>query len=227
MGDGENLKTQKVIIFYLETEKVDEKWESLYKFLKLFICTVLFIEFWFVYKLKQEMHQGKHQEYEKGLHDTLIAQTVASSNVSINNGGKSDDKLLNDGNEGPVQNKDAWPCLSVSPDNKDVKSSSKSNKENVLKKSKGEKTKGKKGTQNYNTNGKDNGFNASTDSSEKRIELLEKQKSTMSADEELNLISELENEDLLTDIDGKTETPSLRLILVFCILFFRFWLFCT
>lgn len=168
------------------------------------------------------MHQGKHQEYEKGLHDTLIAQTAANSNVSINNVGKSDDKLLSDINEGPVQNKDAWPCLSVSPDNKDAKTSSKSNKENVLKKNKGEKTKGKKGTQNY-SNGKDNGFNTSMESSEKRIELLEKQKSTMSADEELNLISELENEDLLTDIDGKTETPSLRyLFRILKKLFIRF-----
>lgn len=157
------------------------------------------------------MHQGKHQEYEKGLHDTLIAQTAASNNVTINNGKLDDNKMLSDANEGPVQNKDAWPCLSVSPDNKDAKT--KSNKENVSKKNKNEKTKGKKGncSQNYNiSNGKDNGFNTSTESSEKRIELIDKQKSTMSADEELNLISELENEDLLADIDGKTETPSLR-----------------
>lgn len=157
------------------------------------------------------MHQGKHQEYEKRLHDALIALTASSNNPS-GNGKSEDSKSSSDTqSEGPVQNKDAWPCLSVSPDSKDNKSSSKTNKENS-KKSKGEKSKGKKTNcaQNFTSNSKDCEFNTNIESSEKINELIDKQKSTMSADEELNLISEIENEELLTDIDGKTDTPSLR-----------------
>lgn len=160
------------------------------------------------------MHQGKHQEYEKRLHDALIAQTASSNNPSSNNGKSDDNKSPSDiQSESPVQNKDAWPCLSVSPDSKDNKSSSKTNKENS-KKSKGEKSKCKKANcaQNYSSNGKDGEFNINIESSEKRNELIDQQKQTMSADEELNLISEIENEELLTDNDGKTDTPSLRYI---------------
>lgn len=86
---------------------------------------------------KEEMHQGKHQEYEKRLHDSLIAQmqqqsqqpnnpisgsptinssdsnssdSVSSSTTSIKSSGDSKDKesSSNGTNEG-------WPSLSTSP----------------------------------------------------------------------------------------------------------------
>lgn len=61
---------------------------------------------------KDEMHQGKHQEYEKRLHEALIA----SSNGSVTTNSKSGDNKLGNGT-GTVPSKEAWPSLSVSPVN--------------------------------------------------------------------------------------------------------------
>ena len=104
---------------------------------------------------KEEMHQGKHQEYEKRLHDSLIAQmqqqsqqastnpsggspTAASpennpsdsnssstTSVKSNGDAKENDPSSNETNE-------AWPSLSTSPITiKDSKTNGKSgNKEN-------------------------------------------------------------------------------------------------
>lgn len=86
---------------------------------------------------KEEMHQGKHQEYEKRLHDSLIAQmqqqsqqTAASpvnsppeaattTSVTVKEKPEVKEK------EGPVE---AWPSLSTSPDGK---SNGKAGKENA------------------------------------------------------------------------------------------------
>ncbi|XP_055680361.1 putative uncharacterized protein DDB_G0286901 isoform X2 [Lutzomyia longipalpis] len=82
---------------------------------------------------KEEMHQGKHQEYEKRLHDQLIAQTAAlNSNSSATNGSSTTNggmmKVVSDakniGGGGTTQNgptKDAWPSLSESPVGKETK----------------------------------------------------------------------------------------------------------
>ena len=97
------------------------------------------------------MHQGKHQEYEKRLHDSLIAQmqqqaanptstvitnptvTPASTppllsgvQVSANGNGvgtsiKYSDVKDSNNSNGPIQGKDAWPSLSTSPSPKDSK----------------------------------------------------------------------------------------------------------
>lgn len=69
---------------------------------------------------KEEMHQGKHQEYEKRLHDALIAQTAATNNISPTGNTKLGEaiKLSNDnGCADGEPGKDAWPCLSTSPVN--------------------------------------------------------------------------------------------------------------
>lgn len=163
---------------------------------------------------KEEMHQGKHQEYEKRLHDALIAQTAANGGTTNGTGKLEDGKTSETNGDGLAQNKDAWPCLSTSPDNsKDTKAGSGGGKkENGSKKSKADKTKGKKGSTNGVSNGKDSGFSSASSSSSlsKNNAGTDKQKISMSADEELNLISEIENDALLGDIDEKTDTPSLR-----------------
>ena len=117
---------------------------------------------------KEEMHQGKHQEYEKRLHDALIAATAAAANSATTNGnGKLLDEIKSASDSesnGQIQNnKEAWPCLSVSPVNKDSNKTNggKGNKENTTKKSKGEKTKGKKSTNNNNSNSSSSSGNTS------------------------------------------------------------------
>lgn len=55
------------------------------------------------------MHQGKHQEYEKKLHDTLIAQT---QNEELK-GSVSNDTKKKAGQ--PKRNKETWPSLTISP----------------------------------------------------------------------------------------------------------------
>lgn len=190
---------------------------------------------------KEEMHQGKHQEYEKRLHDALIALTAAANNSSPN--GKLSDSnkqtTENGTQNGPEKNKEAWPSLSTSPVNKEntTKTNKNSNnKENANgKKTKAEKTKNKKastnstssnGSNSTNANstssigsttssggdsngsstiGKDTGFNITKDANSG-----ETPKPTMSADEELNLLSEIENDASSNDLDGKADTPSLR-----------------
>lgn len=95
------------------------------------------------------MHQGKHQEYEKRLHDALIAQmsqqppqttggtTTAASQplTGLPNGSGTTSPLVgipinkiatekeSNGTNAPIQSKEAWPSLSTSPVN---------NKENKL-----------------------------------------------------------------------------------------------
>ena len=197
---------------------------------------------------KEEMHQGKHQEYEKRLHDALIAQTAAANNAANtnnnNNNNNSPNGKLSESNKqttenatqnGPEKTKEAWPSLSISPINKDAGKSSKNsnNKENGGKKTKAEKTKNKKSSTNSissnssngtnanstssitstnskdsngtSSNTKDSGFNVTKDSASG-----ESPKQTMSADEELNLLSEIENDASSNDLDGKADTPSLR-----------------
>lgn len=191
---------------------------------------------------KEEMYQGKHQEYEKRLHDSLIAQTAAAAaaaaaNNSSPNGksGKANKQLAeNSTQSGPEKNKDAWPSLSTSPVNKETTKSGKNgnHKENAGKKTKSEKAKNKKpasvavttGNGNSNDNhkeanansstssnnstssGKDTGFNITKDAMS--ADNMETPKPSMSADEELNLISEIENDAL--SADSKADTPSLR-----------------
>lgn len=198
---------------------------------------------------KEEMHQGKHQEYEKRLHDALISQTAAvnSSNNTNNNQTSPNGKLSesnkqtteNSAQNGPEKSKEAWPSLSISPTNKDTGKPNKNsnNKENGGKKAKAEKTKNKKSSNNSSScsssnstnanstsstvsmnnskdsngtsvNGKDVGFNITKDSASG-----ETPNQTMSADEELNLLSEIENDASSNDLDGKADTPSLRYLL--------------
>lgn len=198
---------------------------------------------------KEEMHQGKHQEYEKRLHDALIAQSATANNITNtnnNNNNSSPGGKLSESNkqsaENPTQNgpekaKEAWPSLSISPINKDVGKSNNNkgsnNKENGGKKIKSDKTKNKKSSTNSISsnssnstnanstssttsmtskdsngtpvNGKDAGFNITKDST-----TVETPKQTMSADEELNLLSEIENDASSNDLDVKADTPSLR-----------------
>ncbi|XP_020807161.1 putative uncharacterized protein DDB_G0271606 isoform X2 [Drosophila serrata] len=95
---------------------------------------------------KEEMHQGKHQEYEKRLHDTLIASSgpntagiingngaaskangaipssssassSSSSSASGSGGGSAGANNTNGGGANNAQQKEAWPSLSVSPIN--------------------------------------------------------------------------------------------------------------
>lgn len=159
------------------------------------------------------MHQGKHQEYEKRLHDALIAQTAAANNAPNSNTKADETKPIDTPNGLAQNNKEAWPCLSVSPTNKDTKINGKVGKDASTKKSKSEKAKAKKATTNGTTytNGKENGFNSNKETNGVASDtIIEKQKTTMDADEELNLISEIENDALLADVDGKTDTPSIR-----------------
>lgn len=210
---------------------------------------------------KEQMHQGKHQEYEKRLHDALIAATAAAANSTTNpaannnnnnntntstspNGklSESNKQASTDGTQtqnGPEKGKEAWPSLSISPTNKETNGKAgknSNNKENGGKKSKAEKNKNKKsastnsnGSSNSSSstnganstgsmtsvnskdsgtssvNGKDAGFNT------KDSNTGESPKQTMSADEELNLLSEIENDASSNDMDGKADTPSLSL----------------
>lgn len=193
---------------------------------------------------KEEMHQGKHQEYEKRLHDALIAQTaLANSTTNATNtttsnspNGKLNEsnKQTTDSTNGPEKSKEAWPSLSISPTNKEAGKPGKgsNNKENG-KKSKADKTKNKKSSANSTSSNSSNGTNANSTSSigsnkdssttsvngkdsvfniTKDSTSGEPSKPTMSADEELNLLSEIENDVSSNDLDGKADTPSLRYV---------------
>lgn len=105
---------------------------------------------------KEEMHLGKHQEYEKRLHDQLIAATAeaaaAAAAFSANEllaaseaaaAAKSEEAIANASSSASVGanasaggggSKDAWPSLSVSPVN---------NKELAIKVANGGKSNGK------------------------------------------------------------------------------------
>lgn len=119
---------------------------------------------------KEEMHQGKHQEYEKRLHDSLIAQMQQQSQTPSSNptsGSPTTTSPVNapgsvsssmtsvkvgaDVKEKDPQTNEAWPSLSTSPiPIKDGKANGKAGKENAKNESnrkhekvKGDKTKGK------------------------------------------------------------------------------------
>lgn len=119
---------------------------------------------------KEEMHQGKHQEYEKRLHDSLIAQMQQQSQQPSTNptsGSPTTTSPVNapgsvnssttsvkagaDVKEKDPQTNEAWPSLSTSPiPIKDSKANGKGGKENAKNESnrkhekvKGDKTKGK------------------------------------------------------------------------------------
>lgn len=107
---------------------------------------------------KEEMHQGKHQEYEKRLHDALIALTQQQSSsttpppptvngtsdnlgIGVVVGSPSTNKITETSNSkmsptsngtsnGPIQSKEAWPSLSTSPVNKENKINNKTNNSN-------------------------------------------------------------------------------------------------
>ncbi|XP_017151388.1 uncharacterized protein LOC108161605 isoform X1 [Drosophila miranda] len=84
---------------------------------------------------KEQMHQGKHQDYEKRLHDALIASFGQNSPGIVNGNGtpktnasnatassvtpssSSASAASNATNAVNVQQKEAWPSLSVSPIN--------------------------------------------------------------------------------------------------------------
>ncbi|XP_037957103.1 putative mediator of RNA polymerase II transcription subunit 26 isoform X2 [Teleopsis dalmanni] len=170
---------------------------------------------------KEEMHQGKHQEYEKRLHDTLIATSgfngtsvnqthsnnssvnVVNSTSQTNNFFKNGDtKTINNTSPtsgmliasssaaatsslssgttnsasgmvvnitGGIQQKEAWPSLSISPVNKDLGSSGpainncKTKKDKTkFEKSKNEKFKTKNSKNNPNSNKQNNGITNET-----------------------------------------------------------------
>ncbi|EDV98858.1 GH13370 [Drosophila grimshawi] len=75
---------------------------------------------------KEEMHQGKHQEYEKRLHDVLIATSGANNVTGIaavamssssSSSASSSVSIANAASSANAQQKEAWPSLSVSPVN--------------------------------------------------------------------------------------------------------------
>jgi RNA recognition motif. (a.k.a. RRM, RBD, or RNP domain) len=113
---------------------------------------------------KEEMHQGKHQEYEKRLHDSLIAQmqqqsqqtgasnpTGASPTEEVeslptsNSSSTTSVKSAADAKDKDPATVEAWPSLSTSPITiKDSKSKSKENSKNEAnRKHEKTKTKGK------------------------------------------------------------------------------------
>lgn len=177
---------------------------------------------------KEEMHQGKHQEYEKRLHDALIALTAAEKAAAANDTTckteldgtiKTTNIPIND--DCPIQSQEAWPSLSVSPVNKEIKTNGKSsghNKENNSsnKNKKGEKTKGNKNSKNSNNN------NSNNHNSTKDLSLTEKQQKQINhinIDDDINSIDEILNDALSSD--GKTDTPSIRYVG-----FILFYFFC-
>lgn len=82
---------------------------SFTKEVRILIMIILVILVFEIRPKMQEMHQGKHQEYEKKLHDTLIAQTQSEElKGSISNDSK---KKVSQ----PKRNKETWPSLTISP----------------------------------------------------------------------------------------------------------------
>ncbi|GAB0095266.1 myb-like protein I [Sergentomyia squamirostris] len=177
---------------------------------------------------KEEMHQGKHQEYEKRLHEQLIAQTAAlnstsSSGTTGNNiGSKAVSEAKNiaghqNGSNGTSGGgKDAWPSLSESPvGGKDtVKMNGKMTHKEKSENRKHEKTKGeKKGKNQKNHNNNNNNVskeNGKQQHQQQQQEILEKQNHINTDDDEVNLIDDIEQDALLTEneINGDM-TPSL------------------
>ncbi|XP_022228616.1 uncharacterized protein LOC111078311 isoform X2 [Drosophila obscura] len=102
---------------------------------------------------KEQMHQGKHQEYEKRLHDALTASFGQNSPGSVNCNGtpKTNASITTASSATPsssvsaasiasssvnVQQKEAWPSLSVSPINGKESTSSTNNTNGKNKKDK-------------------------------------------------------------------------------------------
>uniref|UniRef100_U5EUH9 CCR4-NOT transcription complex subunit 4 n=1 Tax=Corethrella appendiculata TaxID=1370023 RepID=U5EUH9_9DIPT len=187
---------------------------------------------------KEEMHQGKHQEYEKRLHEIQQAQAlqqpqtngvttppVTQTNGLITNGTTKGDKLSSDITNGPIQNnKEAWPSLSTSPVN---------NKENKLNggninkelsnrkhdKIKSEKikgnNKGKHGSHNGNSNSikdsstTDNNHNSGSKNINHKHLNHHVINNDLDDDDDLDEFDE-ETDGLSSDNDGnKTDTPSI------------------
>lgn len=176
---------------------------------------------------KEEMHQGKHQEYEKRLHDALIAQTAqqaASSSptppplpnsISIDgtdngilipiNGKLIERSKSPSSNSPPIQSKEAWPSLSTSPISKENKNNKTNGtnggggggKENNNK-TKKEKLKGKNKQQNQNNN--NNNHNSNKEQNNKQ-DLTDKQKQQQQQ-QQLQLLSNSINDD---DINSLAE----------------------
>ncbi|KRG03887.1 CCR4-NOT transcription complex subunit 4 isoform X2 [Drosophila mojavensis] len=132
---------------------------------------------------KEEMHQGKHQEYEKRLHDALIATSgvtgngasvVGSGASKVNASGtmsslsSSTSSVANSSTLGNAQQKEAWPSLSVSPiNNKETLGTA----SNMNGKSRKEKSRNDKGRHDKNkTKNKNHVFpNANTSNKENFI----------------------------------------------------------
>ncbi|XP_055908925.1 putative uncharacterized protein DDB_G0271606 isoform X2 [Eupeodes corollae] len=110
---------------------------------------------------KEEMHQGKHQEYEKRLHDQLIASSgpngVPGEGGSSTGGNPGTGATTNAIGTGGVPVKDAWPSLSVSPTNtKELTNGSGSgggggSSGGKKEKGRGKKSKGEKAKKNNNS----------------------------------------------------------------------------
>ncbi|XP_017042824.1 uncharacterized protein LOC108089194 isoform X2 [Drosophila ficusphila] len=130
---------------------------------------------------KEEMHQGKHQEYEKRLHDTLIASFGPNTAGIVNGNGASKANAAipssssasssssgsgtNASGVANAQQKEAWPSLSVSPINgreapaSTNNSSGKSKREKLRNEKRHEKNKAKNknaGNSNSNAANKEN-----------------------------------------------------------------------
>lgn len=127
------------------------------------------------------MHQGKHQEYEKRLHDVLIASTGTSSSgcsvsvgstSSMNNNKNSDSCKINNTNSLQSHNssvssnantssvssaiqKEAWPSLSISPVSQ-KESLPINNNKNKKERTKQEKNKSEKNTKSKNNKSNNN-----------------------------------------------------------------------
>ncbi|KAM7354083.1 CCR4-NOT transcription complex subunit 4 isoform 1-T3 [Cochliomyia hominivorax] len=143
---------------------------------------------------KEEMHQGKHQEYEKRLHDFLISSAgtsasgvTAGSSCSLNNNKNAESSKLPSLNSNYVQSnnttcttsvttsvvcsgiqKEAWPSLSISPVNQNE---STQNNKNRKERSKQDKNKHEKS--NKTKNNKNNTINTTSNVSTKDSEIVE------------------------------------------------------
>ncbi|KAH8287937.1 hypothetical protein KR018_008446 [Drosophila ironensis] len=131
---------------------------------------------------KEEMHQGKHQEYEKRLHDTLIANFGPNTPGIINgNGAKanaanpssssassssSGSAATNNGSSAAnSQQKEAWPSLSVSPIN--GREAAAANSNNSSGKNKRDKLRNEKRHEKNKSKNKNGGANSNSNASNK------------------------------------------------------------
>lgn len=87
------------------------------------------------------MHQGKHQEYEKKLHDSLIAQ---QSLEEAKTSGEQRKKGANGTSTKRNGGKETWPSLTISPTSKSSQKSSKELQKPEAKVGKSDKSKSEK-----------------------------------------------------------------------------------